>query len=57
MVILIALFQILLGDPGHITKKMIFKIYKDNNIDVNDIGTKYKIEEVYEMLSENYLKE
>ena len=27
VVILIALFQILLGDPGHITKKMVFKIY------------------------------
>ena len=35
---------------------MVKKIYQENNIDPHDIGTKYKKEDVYEILTVNYLK-
>ena len=57
VLIFAVLFQIILGDPGHVTQKMVHEIYAQNNIDPKEIGRSYLIADVLQILTENYLKQ
>ena len=50
------LAQIVLSDPGYITKKMVLEIYSKNDINPSEIGLRITLKDVLNTLTTNYLK-
>jgi hypothetical protein len=52
-----SLLVLVFGDNGRVNQLMIQKIYRQNNIDVSEIGSTYTINDVRLLLTRNFLKQ
>jgi hypothetical protein len=51
-----ALLELIFGDKGYVNKKLLSKIYKENNVIEYEIGRTYTLNDVRLLLTRNYLK-